>query len=255
MDTGKLFIAALLIGAALLLAACAGSPSAARSVADPGASSTPSFQSDDPPDIEIDPRTQEVADETPVPKPEPTPKGGVPDDDSAAKNAQGASSESRQTRAQPSQSTPQVATEYTWQDGDRAMKVTFQPDLVLQDASSPIDTEAAKVETGKGVIVQKDDATNDTGQPVFRAPSGALMTLPGGVLLVLEDGWTEAEVNAFFAKNGIKLDRVSELSYATNGFFIETEPGFPSLDLANKLAGEKGVIISSPNWWTQVATR
>ena len=90
---------------------------------------------------------------------------------------------------------------------------------------------------------------------MFRSPSGALMTLPGGVLLVLEGAWTEAEVNSFFSRNGIKRDQVSELSYATNGFFVETDPGFPSLELANKLAAQKGVIISSPNWWTQVATR
>ena len=44
------------------------------------------------------------------------------------------------------------------------------------------------------------------------------------------------------------MDRVSELSYAANGFFVETEPGFPSLDLANTRAGQEGVELSSPNW-------
>ena len=74
------------------------------------------------------------------------------------------------------------------------------------------------------------------------------MTLPGGVLLVLNSEWSTAEVNSFFSNNGIGMDRVSELDYAANGFFIETEPGFPSLDLANELAALDGVEVSSPNW-------
>ena len=52
-----------------------------------------------------------------------------------------------------------------------------------------------------------------------------------------------------FENNGIDLDRVSELDYLTNGFFVETEPGFPSLDLANALAEQDGVRVSTPNWW------
>ena len=76
----------------------------------------------------------------------------------------------------------------------------------------------------------------------------SLMTLPGGVLLVLSAEWSQAETNAFFSDNGIKMDSVSELSYIANGFFIETEPGFPSLDLANDLSALAGVAVSSPNW-------
>ena len=74
------------------------------------------------------------------------------------------------------------------------------------------------------------------------------MTLPGGVLLVLDPEWSQAQVNSFFSANGIKLDRVSELDYVDNGFFVETEPGFPSLELANTLAALEGVAVSSPNW-------
>ena len=81
------------------------------------------------------------------------------------------------------------------------------------------------------------------------------MTLPGGVLLVLDADWTATEVNAFFATNSIKQTQVSELDFVDNGYFIETDPGFPSLNLANKLASQDGVIISSPNWWTEVTTK
>ena len=251
----KFSIAALLLGVFFLLGACAGASPAAQTTADPGPSSTPSYQSDENPELEVDPDTVEDDDATPEPKPEPTPKGegDAASTDKAASEA--SSAEGRQARSQPSGSTPQTATEYTWQDGDRMLRVTLQPDLVLQDGPGPTSKEIPMVETGKGVIVRKSDTSDTDGQPVFRSPSGALMTLPGGVLLVLEDKWTEAEVNAFFSRNGIKRALVSELSYATNGFLVETDPGFPSLELANRLASQEGVIISSPNWWTQVATR
>ena len=80
------------------------------------------------------------------------------------------------------------------------------------------------------------------------------MTLPGGVLLVLDPSWTGSEVKRFFSGNGIKASRVTELGFAENAYFVETEPGFPSLQLANTLAGEEGVVISSPNWTTEVTT-
>ena len=78
------------------------------------------------------------------------------------------------------------------------------------------------------------------------------MTLPGGVLLLLDQDWRETRVNQFFADNSIALADVSELEWIDNGYFIETAPGFPSLTLANALAGQEGVELSSPNWWQEV---
>ena len=81
------------------------------------------------------------------------------------------------------------------------------------------------------------------------------MTLPGGVLLALDPEWDQARVDSFFSENDISNDRTSELSFIENGFLVETEPGFPSLYLANELALKDGVIISSPNWWREVETK
>ncbi len=138
---------------------------------------------------------------------------------------------------------------YTWQDGDRTMTVMLQTDLVVEKDSRglPRDVVSAN-DDGTNVVKSADAQSKSDTLPVFRSESGALMTLPGGVLLVLSSEWNQAETNAFFSNNGIKMDRVSELSYVANGFFIETEPGFPSLDLANALAVQDGVEISSPNW-------
>ena len=73
--------------------------------------------------------------------------------------------------------------------------------------------------------------------PVFRSESGALMTLPGGVLLILDPEWSRSQTDAFFSGNAIKLDRVSELGFVPNGFFVETEPGFPSPESCERAGG------------------
>ena len=149
----------------------------------------------------------------------------------------------------PGATGPVEGESYAWQDGDRAMTVKLQADLVVEKGSGglPRDVVSAS-EGGTNVVRSADGQLKSDSLPVFRSESGALMTLPGGVLLVLSSGWSQAETNAFFSNNVIKKDRVSELDYAANGFFVETEPGFPSLDLANALAVQDGVEISSPNW-------
>ena len=143
--------------------------------------------------------------------------------------------------------------EYTWQDGDRTLTVLLQSDLVIDEDASSKD---AMADAPGGAIVKSAGAkSEDKGLPVFKSQSGALMTLPGGVLLVLEPDWSQAEVNTFFSNNSIKLSKVEALDFIDNGYFIETEPGFPALDLANALAAEEGVIVSSPNWWTEVTVK
>ena len=141
-------------------------------------------------------------------------------------------------------------TVYTWEDGDRTQRVVLQDDLVVQDndAITPGDDVVARGLVDS--IIQKQPNEVDDSRPVFRSESGGgLMTLPGGVLVALDPDWEGDEVNDFFTQNGISLDRTSELGFIENGFLIDTEPGFPSLELANELATMDGVLISSPNWW------
>ena len=133
---------------------------------------------------------------------------------------------------------------YTWRDGDRIMTVRLDPSGGAE--------KSPPVGDGKGVRTV-DRSEGDT-EPVFRSESGGgSMTLPGGVLLVLDPSWTGSDANAFFSRNGIKRSRVTELTFTKNAYFVETAPGFPSLQLANSLAEQKGVEISSPNWMSEVA--
>lgn len=132
---------------------------------------------------------------------------------------------------------------YTWQDGEHTRQVWLQP---------ADDTAASDEEGASG---RSSSRAGTSGSPVFRDDSGRLMTLPGGVLLVLDPEWDQSRIAAFFATNGIALSRVDKEDFATNAFFISTDPGLPSLQLANELADEEGVLISSPNWRSQVVLR
>lgn len=163
---------------------------------------------------------------------------------------QGASDSARERASAP----PDVPV-YTWKDGDRTLQVFLQPDLEVREDGVVAASETYVARAGNGSIVRTEQAARTGGQPVFRSPAGTLMTLPGGILVAVEPAWSKSRTDAFFAANGIALDRVEALEWLAGGFFVKTEPGFPSLNLANALAGQSGVRISSPNWWREMTTR
>jgi hypothetical protein len=150
------------------------------------------------------------------------------------------------------QAGPGQGTVYTWQDGDRTRRV-----VLLDEAESPSAAPDTKSYTpNKPSTNESLDKDGRIADPVFRPESGGgLMMLPGGIILALEPDWDKATVEAYFSENGIAMDRVKKLDFIDNGFAVETEPGFPSLDLANELAEQDGVLISSPNWWTDVEAK
>ena len=145
---------------------------------------------------------------------------------------------------------PVQGTEYEWSDGDRTLRVYLQPDLTaLPDGAIGSAGDSTPGRSAGGSLPGSD------GPPVFRTESGSLMTLPGGALLLLDPQWDRTRVDAFFKRNNIGGSRVSDLDYATNGFFVETDPGFASLTLANLLASQDGVVVSSPNWWVEAVVK
>ncbi len=145
---------------------------------------------------------------------------------------------------------------YSWQDGDRTLNVVLQDDLVVQETSKITADDAVVARGVADSIVRVKSGNTGDSLPVFRSQSGGgLMTLPGGVLLSLDTEWDQSQVESFFSQNGISMSRVEALGFLPNGFLVQTAPGFPSLDLANSLAGQEGVEISSPNWWTQVEAK
>ena len=114
--------------------------------------------------------------------------------------------------------------QYTWQDGNRTMIVLLQPDLTAAN-DGRIRSRDTKAAAAGSVRSAK---AGSGAMPMFRSPSGTLMTLPGGVLLALDRTWTETEINAFLARNGIKSARVSELGYIANGVCVASGPRQPA---------------------------
>ena len=144
-------------------------------------------------------------------------------------------------------------TVYTWEDGDRTLRVLLQTDLVVQETASNTPEDVVVARGAGDSIVQKQAKHGQDARPVFRSESGGgLMMLPGGVLLALDPKWDRARVESFFSRNNISSDQISELGFLENGFLVNTEPGFPSLELGNALAVQDGVVIASPNWWREV---
>ena len=138
---------------------------------------------------------------------------------------------------------------YVWYDGDRTRRVRLQSDLTVQTGSD-----------GQGdKIVARSAVTGTQAQrqalPVFRSESsGKLMTLPGGALVVFDSELDDAQISKFLTEQGISMNRVMP-TLLHNAFEIETEPGFPALELANRLATSAESLVASPDWATDPVTK
>ena len=143
---------------------------------------------------------------------------------------------------------------FTWNDGDRERRVWIDNEHVVPKGADSPPLGDGVADTPRGAIVRKEEAGGSSasnGEPVFRSESGELMTLPGGVILVFESGMDSTAIDAFFTSHAIDSAAVEELDYLPNAYFIETPAGLASLTLANRLAGQDGVELSSPNWWVE----
>ncbi len=197
---------------------------------------------------------------TPAPTAKPTPAPTeppieIPNRRSVAKSEAAIVEPTVATKDSESEDTGQ-GTVYTWRDGRATRRVVLQNDLVLQQAADSWPGDVVIASVGDDSIVRRQARHGADAGPVFRSESGGeLMALPGGVLLVLTPAWGQTEVTSFFDRNNIAADRRTALGPLPNGFRIETEPGFPSLNLANALAGQDGVVLANPNWWREVETK
>lgn len=141
-------------------------------------------------------------------------------------------------------------TAYSWQDGDETRTVWTED---APGSSSGLNSPQGDV--GGAAGAQGTSVEPGADDPVFYDDAGSPMTLPGGVLIDLDPEWDQARINQFFAEHSIDRSKVRERLIRQNAFFVETGPGFASLNLANHLAGQEGVLSSSPNWQTEAVVR
>ena len=144
-------------------------------------------------------------------------------------------------------------TVFSWNDGDREMWAVLQNDVPEPDsgaASAKGDSDTARSsQSGSKSGSASKNGSDAAVLPVFRSESGGgEMTLPGGVILLLDETWDDAAVESFLSANKIEADTLTEIEFLKNAYVVESDPGFPSLDLANSLHGQNGVVASSPNW-------
>ena len=223
-----------------------------------GAASAPAVESS--PASIAEPSPEPATELTPAPTAKPTPAPTeppieIPNRRSVAKSEAAMVEPTVATKDSESEDTGQ-GTVYTWRDGRATRRVVLQNDLVLQQAADSRPGDVVIASVGDDSIVRRQARHGADAGPVFRSESGGeLMALPGGVLLVLTPAWGQTEVTSFFDRNNIAADRRTALGTLPNGFRIATEPGFPSLNLANALAVQDGVVLANPNWWREVETK
>lgn len=134
--------------------------------------------------------------------------------------------------------------ELYWYDGGIKRPV-FVDDAHVADFSGGERTKSAVVKSMPGT------KTMAAGQsPLLRDgndPESRARALPGGVIVRLRQVLPEDQARAYLEQRGLKA--VREIGTQTGLWLVESEPGLPSLQLANQLH-EKGEFASaSPNWW------
>ena len=118
---------------------------------------------------------------------------------------------------------------YTWDDGGRTRRAWLQTDLAVQPSTdNASDDVVVRRGDSESIVKRQAGDAQEGSNPVFRTASGALMTLPGGVLLLLDPEWDQARVDRFFFENAVAKTRVSDREFGENAFFVETAPGFPA---------------------------
>ena len=134
---------------------------------------------------------------------------------------------------------------FVYWDGDAPRTVTLVPadPEAPDDGADPSDPRGAS-----GSSSADSPAGAGADRLVFRAESGIEMLLNHSVVLVLDPDWSRADVDRFLARNGIRSSDVSPMGWIPNGFTVATGPGIAPLALANALAPQDGVVLSSPNW-------
>ena len=103
---------------------------------------------------------------------------------------------------------------YTWDDGGRTRRAWLQTDLAVQPSTdNASDDVVVRRGDSESIVKRQAGDAQEGSNPVFRTASGALMTLPGGVLLLLDPEWDQAGVYRFFFENAVAKTRVSDREF------------------------------------------
>ena len=187
--------------------------------------------------------------------------GGVAAEEEAAVGVSGldaawaVEAEQPTPRDEPVLPGPPAGVPYTYWDGNEQRTVWLQPDSPSGERGESSRGGGAAGGKAAEVVGRVEDRGRADGELVFLSESGSEMRLPGGVIVLLDPGWSAAQTAGFFTGNKIEASLVSDFEPFENGFFVDTEPGLASLTLANSFVGQPGVVLSSPNWQIELITK
>lgn len=145
----------------------------------------------------------------------------------------------------------------TYREGERVVPIYLDSDTVGQVEGQavrfvPVPSAEAKAALQKGTM-----PASLQGQyvPVFRAAAngGARFASAGGVIVYLPATWTQPQVQAWVTAQGLQLQQVFDAT--RNGLLVQSAPGLPSLDLANRLLKLPDVQTAKPLWYRETTAR
>lgn len=190
-----------------------------------------------------------------------------------------------QDQAQEAQPSIQEQTQYLWSDGKRQYKVYLEPDMLMEFKPSEEGDNALKSVFARATVMQskgtqvkggavrlwdlREKLANGkrtqelqqkfpTGKfsEVFRdkpGSSGRLRTIPGNMIVQLDPGMSDTQVDDWIKANGLVLDR--KMGFGKNILVIKSAPGLATLVKANELAKTNGVVSAYPDWWQQMGLK
>ena len=136
---------------------------------------------------------------------------------------------------------------YVWNDAGREMRATLvEDDDRLVRVGSAATVGKVGLSPHEARMASVVESARSAGLPVFRQAGGAgpLMIPAGGVLVRMLAG---VDAAAFFAREGLEYEpRGVERLY-----FVHSDAGWASLELASRLDEIGAVELAVPNWWRE----
>lgn len=136
---------------------------------------------------------------------------------------------------------------YVWSDAGREMRATLvEDDDRLVRVGSAATVGKVGLSPHEARMASVVESARSAGLPVFRQAGGAgpLMIPAGGVLVRMLAG---VDAAAFFAREGLEYEpRGVERLY-----FVHSDAGWASLELASRLDEIGAVELAVPNWWRE----
>lgn len=195
----------------------------------------------------------------------------------------------REAAADPDSRTPpnpakKLQKSYVWYDGDRPRRIWINPGVIAE--FDPEDREslpgggtvrknypkAREIEgrhKGAKLWQLEPGASSEAAakhlntkkprnkySPVFHdkgTSSARKRALPGNVIVTLDPGWDDSDVERW--ADSKRLEIVRKLEIGKNIVVVRTSPGLEALDTANALRGTEGVVETTPDWWEEVGLR